>query len=383
MRAPGGGCRPPGLQEGLTNVRLKHILGFPTDEGAIRRLPLDRAAAAIVSADVDTEDVDTQITDSEVITSAHLLTAIFRASCLHTLRRTGVRRPPLRVILEFNDVLTQRLLELQPGLVEPQHDDDALHEDDPAHEGSVLHVENDAPHHAEGSEPGGGAKSKRGEDVRDGTAAPMMPPRGVGAVDEVDSDGMREGFVEVLAFHRQYLETSALSLSAHSHTSWRLMRRLLDARGGVDVRDVRVERVLDPTELAPAGFAHPDAPVATPLPTPRSSGSRGPRGLRGSGGGGGALGGSSASVNVERSMSETEPSPPLFSFHDLAVRVSTREGKGHGVLIGWKRGGNKPCLNPANKEEPLPWKASDLLLVVRANKPKGPGAQLAAMGGFL
>ena len=75
---PSSGGGGGGEGEGLSNMRLLHIVGFPTDESALRRLPLHRAAAAIVSADVDTEDVDTQITDSEVIASAHLLMSIFR-----------------------------------------------------------------------------------------------------------------------------------------------------------------------------------------------------------------------------------------------------------------------------------------------------------------
>ena len=56
---------------GLTNVRLVHIVGFCTDVSALRRLPIDRAVAAIVSADGDAQDA--AINDSEVMSSALIL----------------------------------------------------------------------------------------------------------------------------------------------------------------------------------------------------------------------------------------------------------------------------------------------------------------------
>ena len=243
-------------------MRLHHIVGVPTDDGALKRLPLARAAAAIVSADVDTESVDTQITDSEVIISSRMLMEIYSAHAAKAFRRTRLRHPPLALICEFNDVLTKRLLELQPGLVQPQgeyddEDDEGINEEGAAAETATSSLDS-------------------------------LP------------------WVEVLPFHRQCLETSALSVSAHSHASWRMMRRLLDARGGVDVRSYRVSSV---TELDANGGA------------------------------------------------------TTFSFYDLADRMSAK-ATGRGVLIGWRRGDDEPCINPLSKDEQLEWSATDRLIVV-------------------
>ena len=252
--------------EGLVNLRIRHVVGVPTDDGALKRLPLGRAAAAIVSADVDSEDVDTQITDSEVITSAHLLTEIYSAHARREYRATGVRGKPLTLICEFNDVLTKRLLDAQPSLIQPQADDD---DDDEAR--------SDVDADAEGSAGGSEAAS----------------------------------WVEVVPFHRQCLETSALSVSAHSHASWMMIRRILDVGGGVDVRSYRLSAVLQPHELAGDGAG----------------------------------------------------SSPGHSFYDLAGRLSASSDR-HGILIGWRIGEDEPCINPADKSARVHLGANDLLIVI-------------------
>ena len=94
------------------------------------------------------------------------------------------------------------------------------------------------------------------------------------------------------------LETSALSISTYSHAGWVMMRRLLDAAGGVDVRSYRAERVLEPTALA-----------------------------------------------SDDGQQDGRRPPPGLSFYQLADRVSAMQD-GHGILIGWRRGDDEPCINP-------------------------------------
>ena len=200
MQQEGGQAQVTEADEGLVNLRLKHIIGFATDDGALKRLPFARAIAAIVSADVDTEDVDTQITDSEVITSAHLLGSIYQAHASKEYRRTGIRCPPLTVLVEFNDVLTKRLVETQPGLVQPERD--------PFLDGAA------------------------GDSYENLDAAPGVAPAASFAELSVSTAGAvraTTGCIEVLPFHRQYLETSALAISANSHASWVMMRRTCNA----------------------------------------------------------------------------------------------------------------------------------------------------------
>lgn len=274
---------------GLRNLRLKHIVGFSTDELAIRRLPLRRAVGAIVSADVDTTDVDTQITDSEVLTSAHLLRRIYEPIAAAECTRYATPRAPLSLVIEFNDVLTKRLLEAQPRLLEPRNSS--------------------------------GAK-----------------------------------YVDVLTFHRQYLETASLALSAHSYKSWATMCRLLDAHGGADLARVPAAQVLEPHELLQPRTPYGDVPLDASE----------------SGGG------------------------ELFSFHELSVRVAKR---GRGVLVGWQRQadvremGAAPSdvtsvdeenaarkMNPVNKAERLPWSERDMLIVVERSSGGAAPASSGAIG---
>ena len=100
------------------------------------------------------------MTDSEVITTAILLQE------LHG--QLGASN--ITLVVQFRDVLTQRLMRQQPDLLQPSQADD----------------------------------------------------------DDVDASQFGSAArCEVLVLHRNYIETSALTLSAHSHISWKIMRMLL------------------------------------------------------------------------------------------------------------------------------------------------------------
>ena len=105
---------------------------------------------------------------------------------------------------------------------------------------------------------------------------------------------------------------------------------LLDANGGVDVQTLPVSSVLLPHECAESM------------------------------GEGSSLALSQSGRDLAKA---TSGGLALFNFYDLSKRVSEHEG-GRGVLIGWRRAQGEPCLNPLDKEETLPWGASDELIVV-------------------
>ena len=106
-----------------------------------------------------------------------------------------------------------------------------------------------------------------------------------GADAEADVPGV--GGSSLLVFHRNYLETTALSVATHSHLIWSTLRMILYPIGGGDVR------------LVPA----------------------------------------SACMRVdERSPFPASSNVPL-SFWDLAERVSQLN---LGVLIGWRRAHRRP-----------------------------------------
>ena len=136
--------------------------------------------------------------------------------------------------------------------------------------------------------------------------------------------------MEVVPFHRYQLETAALAISAHSHTSWYGLRKLLDARGGADLAAVPATELLGEHEMVQLGLGD--------LPSPKQP-------------------------------------PPTFCFHQLSVRASEC---GLGVLIGWHRHGGSnggapqavaaslpPEINPKDKEEQVCWRPDDLLIVVQ------------------
>ena len=134
---------------------------------------------------------------------------------------------------------------------------------------------------------------------------------------------MEPKLIDVVTFHRAYLETAAIAVSAHSHTSWLMLRRLLDARGGVDLRSVPVHRVLDPADIC-------------------------------------------------KEVGRDDPgNDAKFNFHQMAIKVSER---GHGVLLGWQRLEDEMVsgydenasrkINPNDKLTPMKWSAHDMLIVV-------------------
>ena len=264
-------------------------VGFPTDERALQRLPIDQAIAAIVSADVDAEDVDTQITDSEVVISALQLRKLID----ETPRARN--ETPFSLIVEFNDVLTRRLLARQPELLMPS-----------------------------------------------------------GAAD-----------VKVVYLHRNYLETAALSISAHSYASWAIMQQLLDARSGARLLVVpALDVIADETDKT------------SPSPSP-------------------SVPSSSSELRIHAPPFGHEQQQCVCSFKDLSARVSAR---GLGVLIGWRRQGdpqklprqsmsperaakeaenkplyvdrlaarthNGPVMIPKNADEKLLWLESDELVIM-------------------
>lgn len=313
-------ARGSGSSAGLRNCRLEHIIGFPTDESALRRLPLARAAAAIVSADVDSADVDTQITDSEVITSAHQLRSLYeqqRAAEYIRRRRRGEAVDPhkLHLIVEFNDVLTKKLLERRPDLLHPRDEETSL--------------------------------SRYGLLAEDTALLP---------------EGMQ--FVDVVTFHRNCLETAGLSISAHSSESWYAMKRLLDGRVGIDLVNLPVASLLEPDELEQTvddeTECEPAAPAAAPAPPPAAAPASAP----------------APAPEVAPLIYGPMPQPGL-SFHELEERLAAR---GLGVLVGWRRLGDHAnpfaeahvglTINPDNKASRVLWQAHDLLLLL-AHKSEG------------
>ena len=91
---------------------------------ALRQLPLHQIDVAAVFADVNDDDVrahggsELQIADSEAITSTVLLREM-HAQMHHGSKNGGVGAPPLTIVTQVVDVLTQRLLVQEPTLLEP------------------------------------------------------------------------------------------------------------------------------------------------------------------------------------------------------------------------------------------------------------------------
>ena len=168
---------------GLSNCRLQHLVGFCTDANSLRQLPLSSAAAAIVSAESDEQDA--QINDAEVMVSALLLQSLVPTT------------QALAVIVEFNDVLTRRLIRRRPGLLDPEK------------------------------------------------PLPLLSP---------GEEDVRRG-VDLLAMHRTYLEAGALSMAVHSLADWRLILALLDANAGPQLCSLPVSHALGDASFIPAGFS--------------------------------------------------------------------------------------------------------------------------------
>lgn len=159
-----GGDPDENARHALRNARLVHRVGITTDHVALKKLPLERAVAVVVAADVDDYEMDTQvltslpeipardlraplpayapsspptlnlnhsetqsrriaeaqISDSEVITSAMLLRSMLeKCAALECKRRGRPADEPVTLCIEFRDVLTRRLLLQQPALLDP------------------------------------------------------------------------------------------------------------------------------------------------------------------------------------------------------------------------------------------------------------------------
>ena len=96
---------------------------------ALRQLPLKRMDVALVFAGVDLTHhgplrshggTELQIQDSEAITSTLLLREMHAQAHAAALRSGKPGCPPLTIVTQVVDVLTQRLFEMEPGLLEPK-----------------------------------------------------------------------------------------------------------------------------------------------------------------------------------------------------------------------------------------------------------------------
>ena len=320
-----GGARPDELGS-LNNITVRHLVGYTTDLVALRRLPIARASVAVIVADVDDRDAsgyggsELQIADSEAMTSTILLRRLRDELC-----EDDSDTLPLRLVTQMSDVLSRRLLDQQPDLLDAVPHDDSI-------EATLS--------------------------AREETSAALI-------------------------FHRNYIETTALSVATHSGVSWSTLRMLLYPFGGADIELVPVASCMVPAERARLNN-HP--------------------------------------------MMGQEGGRPMLSFWDLAERVRELD---MGVLIGWSRvtsrkltGGSRRAeaasqregsvrggggmgvsgragsmkrsgsrrahststgahnvpmdhveLNPANKAAFLPWGPEDELLVLKEQKAPTPEAK--------
>jgi len=282
---------------GLRNCTIQHVYGYTTDKRAMLRLPLGRADAAVVVADADENDkqacggAELQIADAEALTSTILLRRLHQ----QIAREEGAK--PLTIVTEFVDLLTKRLFEKQENLI------------------SHTAPRKPAPP-ASGAGGGGG---NRASISRQGTASGGTPTRQpsaatAGAVAAAARDGALDSTsaVESVVFHRNYIETTALSLASHSNTSWVTVQMLLDPHSGYSIESVR-------------------ANLAMPIPT-----------------------------DGVTTCSWSDVSDQL-----VAVRA--------GLLIGWRRERGEVEINPSNKLEQLPWRATDELIVLKSMPEPEPG----------
>ena len=156
-------------------------------------------------ADADENDkqacggAELQIADSEALTSTILLRRLHQ----EIAREEGAK--PLTIVTEFVDLLTKRLFEKQENL--------------------ISHTAPRKP--APPTSGAGGGGGNRSSISRQGTACGATPPRQpsaatAGAVAAAARDGALDSTsaVESVVFHRNYIETTALSLASHSKTSW-------------------------------------------------------------------------------------------------------------------------------------------------------------------
>ena len=339
----------PGIG-GLENCnKIEHRVGNPTEEIALRQLPLLTMSMALVFADEESVGkaasgplrshggTELLMKDSEAITSTLLLREMHAQAHRAARRRGRKGAPPLTIVTQVVDVLTQRLLEMEQGLLEPK-----------GHESS----------------------SER----QYGTLPPTNLPEAKGGQEREGDDPI----VESIVLQRNQLETAALTIAAMRGASWSAIRRLLDPDSGTDVSAFYAHQCLTASELI-----DPPPDDAPPAPPP---GARSP-GRGGSGRGAGAAGAGGGGA------------PRELSFWDLTVRMKSL---GLGILIGWRRpndvteadkqkrgqtstdadrASTEPdgrLVNPSDKDEKKLWRAHDQLIVLR----RRPAADEAGDGAY-
>ena len=320
---------------GLQNCRLIHYAGYTTDERAMRRLPLNRADAAVVVADANEDDVEAlggaelQIADSEALTSTILLRRL-----RGEIERDHPHCPPLTVVTEFVDLLTRRLLERQPTLItsapKPKRRPKGMRRGDSVqHIGGFrpnLHGNNTQRVDSPCEEPLADAPTPSPTPLVSGGAGVSAPSAAAAA--GAGSAGGAGGAlskprpeVQSVVFHRNYIETTALSLASHSDTSWTTVQMLLDPNSGQVIKSLPIQHAITikPNEAPPA------LPSAT---------------------------------------GKTEPEVPgcYYSFADLSDIIVSQS---LGLLIGWRRGGGEVIINPPEKVRPVMWLHGDELIVLK------------------
>jgi hypothetical protein len=279
-----------GLASGLTNCTLEHVYGFTTDERAMRKLPLSKADSAVVVADTTNKDdadanggEELQIADAEAITSTVLLRRLRQE-----IESERPNVPQLTIVTEFVDLLTRRLLERQSNLITSA----------PRSNGKK-----------------GGAKAAG---IEKPMAAAVVPAQAQaegaggkgGSSGSGGGGGNRSGEVKTVVFHRNYIETTTLSLASHSDTSWLTVQLLLDAHSGYDIVSLRVGDALPPP---PKSGAHGDS-------------------IR-------------------------------HSFNAISDYLSENDV---GLLIGWRKEGDEDTtINPKDKGGVRPWKPDDELILLK------------------
>lgn len=374
--------------DGLKNVKLHHHYGDPTDAAALRMLPLDAADIAYVLADETAEeDKAFHLDDAEAMTSTVLLRRL-RAGLSASARKRGLPpAPPLTLVTQCVDVLTHRLLKLQPDLLDGTGGagSGGATAHGGAREGALENLEGITPladpsryqsqDTKAGSNEGGTqgpdltceslmepsltvgstrqttttfalaeptlADASRGTEQRRGTSAEKRRrlSRQSSAFVNVDT----QNGIESVVLHRNWLETAALSTAAIGGASWSIVRLLLDPMSPTRVYSIRAACIIADNELA--------EPFRAGIP---------------------------------------------YSFWELRARLMALEC---GLLIGWRRGPHTEAagplygaartpdawtqrVNPAGKDTQLQWNGDDELLVIHfaqrhVNVFQGPAALAA------
>jgi len=158
------------------------------------------------------------------------------------------------------------------------------------------------------------------EAVAEKAAAPAPAPAGVL---RAGADGAGpSNAVQSVVFHRNYIETTALSLAAHSSTSWTTVQMLLDPESGYAIQSVRIEEAV-PVGAVPSGA-------------------------------------------VPKQRAAAFATGMSYSFGDLSDHLV---GLGLGLLIGWRRSHGEVVINPSDKQKQLSWLRGDELIVLKRVTP--------------